>query len=385
MMAKTCKVRVNDDVFAANRGDLLLDAALMNGVDIPHDCRSGHCGTCLVRVMEGRVFGGQTVDPKTVHACQCRVISDLVVAVEEVPDVETVSARVVHLETRASDVTEVCLGLSRPLFRFPGQYCRVQFRGFPARCYSPTVPLDAPADQRLMHLHVRMVPNGRVSSALGREIREGHRVKITGPLGSAYLRPNHRHRLVLIAGGTGFAPIWSIADAAMRERPDRELVLIVGARDVEGLYMIPALCRLARCRNTTIIPVISEGQSTSPAVRTGMPTEYMPKLTARDVIFTSGPPPMVKAIAELAQAAGAACYADPFVPAGTTTDEPGVLSRALAWFNSERPAASARLKPAKPKRPQQGPAPAYAPTKTYGPRPSYAAPFGPSRRYATES
>jgi 3-phenylpropionate/trans-cinnamate dioxygenase ferredoxin reductase subunit len=148
--------------------------------------------------------------------------------------------------------------------------------------------------------------------------------------------------------------------------------------------MIPALCRLARCRNTTIIPVISEGQSTSPAVRAGMPTEYMPKLTARDVIFTSGPPPMVKAIAELAQAAGAACYADPFVPAGATTDEPGVLSRALAWFNSERPTASS-LKPAKPKRLQQGPAPTYATTKSYGPRPSYAAPFGPSRRYATES
>src|SRR5262249_61121583 len=109
------------------------------------------------------------------------------------------------------------------------QYCRVQFRGFPARCYSPTVPLDAPADQRLMHLHVRMVPDGRVSSALGREIREGHRVKITGPLGSAYLRPNHRHRLVLIAGGPGFSPIWSIAAAALWWWPARGMVLVVGA------------------------------------------------------------------------------------------------------------------------------------------------------------
>jgi hypothetical protein len=111
----------------------------------------------------------------------------------------------------------------------------------------------------------------------------------------------------------------------------------------------------------------------------------MPKLNARDVIFTSGPPPMVKAIAELAQAAGAACYADPFVPAGTTTEESSVLSRALAWFNSERPTASSRLKPANPKRPQRGPAAADATAKSYGPRPSYAAPFGPPRRYATES
>jgi NAD(P)H-flavin reductase/ferredoxin len=384
MMANTCKVLVNGDEFAANCGDLLLDAALMNGVDIPHDCRSGHCGTCLVRVMEGRVFGGQTVDPKTVHACQCRVISDLVIAVEEVPAVETVSARLVRFETRASDVTEVCLELSRPLFRFPGQYCRVQFRGFPARCYSPTVPLDAPADQRFMHLHVRVVPNGRVSSALGGSIREGHRVKITGPLGSAYLRPKHRDRLILIAGGTGFAPIWAIADAAMWERPDRELMLIVGTRNVDGLYMIPALCRLARYRNATIIPVISEGQSTSPAVRMGTPSEYMPKLNACDVIFASGPPPLVRAIADLAQAAGATCYADPFVPAGAITEEEGMLSRARAWLGGEAQAPSDPPGPAKMKRPQ-GPAPADARPKSYGARRSYAAPFDEPGHYATGS
>lgn len=381
-MTKTCRVHVNGDEFAANRGDVLLDAALMNGIDIPHDCRSGHCGTCLVRVVEGRVFGGQTVDPKTVHACQCRVISDLVIAVEEVPEVETISARVASLERRASDVVEVCLELSRPLLYFPGQYCRVQFRGLPPRCYSPTVPLDAPANERFLHLHIRVVPNGRVSSALDSgEIREGHRVKLTGPLGSAYLRPDHRHRLVLIGGGTGFAPMWSIADAAMWERPDRELVLIVGARDVEGLYMIPALCRLARCRNVTIIPVVSEGRSTSPAVRTGFPHEHMPKLNARDVVFTSGPPPMVKAIAELAKAAGATCYADPFVPAGTTTEQQSALSRALAWLNGERRTASAPPQPAKMTRPQQAPAPAYARAG----RPRYGAPFGAPRRYATES
>jgi ferredoxin len=175
-MAKICRVLIDGDEFAANRGDLLLDAALMNGVDIPYDCRAGQCGTCLVHVMEGRVFGGQTVDPKTVHACQCRVISDLVIAVEQVPEVETISARVVSLKTLAPDVIEVRLGLSRSLFRFPGQYCRVLFRGFPARCYSPTVPLDAAADARFMHLHIRMMPEGRVSSALGKEIREGHRM-----------------------------------------------------------------------------------------------------------------------------------------------------------------------------------------------------------------
>jgi hypothetical protein len=92
-------------------------------------------------------------------------------------------------------------------------------------------------------------------------------------------------------------------------------------------------------------------------------------LTARDVIFTSGPLPMVKAVADLAQAAGAACYADPFLPAGVATGRQGVVSRALAWLNREASTASARPGPAKPKqRPPQGPVRAYATGKSYGPR-----------------
>ena len=59
-MKKICKVTVNDEPFLANCGDLLLDWALMNGVDLPHDCRSGICGACKVHLVDGKVFGGQT-------------------------------------------------------------------------------------------------------------------------------------------------------------------------------------------------------------------------------------------------------------------------------------------------------------------------------------
>jgi 3-phenylpropionate/trans-cinnamate dioxygenase ferredoxin reductase subunit len=68
MMRQICKVVVNGEEFSANCGDLLLDAALMNGVDIPHDCRSGYCGTCRVNVVSGRVFGGQDGSPNMAHA-----------------------------------------------------------------------------------------------------------------------------------------------------------------------------------------------------------------------------------------------------------------------------------------------------------------------------
>ena len=69
---------------------------------------------------------------------------------------------------------------------------------------------------------------------------------MTGPLGAAYLRPNHADRMISVASGTGFAPMWSIAVAAIFERPERELVFVVAARTLKSLYMHQGLCRLGR-------------------------------------------------------------------------------------------------------------------------------------------
>ena len=335
-MSKLCRVEVNGETFSASRGDLLLDAALMNGVDIPHDCRSGYCGSCRVRVLEGRCVGGPVSDPEIVHACQGRIVTDLKIEVEEVPETVTLSGQVAELIRRAPDVMEVGIELQQPLQYLPGQYCSLRFRGFPARCFSPTAPLDWPCNQRLLRFHIRKVRNGRVSSQLGRRIRQGHRIKLAGPFGSAFLRPFPSRRLVLVGGGTGFAPIWSIAEAAITEEPRRELVLIAGSRKLESLYMIPALCRLALFPNVSIIPVVAEQQAMSNAVRKGSPPDYLPALSPNDVVYCAGAPAMVDAISRVAAAAGAKCYSDPFEPAANQQEKTSLLSRAADWLgNSE--------------------------------------------------
>jgi 3-phenylpropionate/trans-cinnamate dioxygenase ferredoxin reductase subunit len=186
---------------------------------------------------------------------------------------------------------------------------------------------------------VRQLPGGRVSSALGRKIVKGHRVKLTGPFGSAYLRLDQGGRLILVASGTGFAPIWAIAEAAIRERPRRELVLIVGARTLDSLYMIPALCRLALFPGVTIVPVVSEHQSMTRAVHEGRPTDYMPALSPTDVVYAAGAPPMVDAAAQMAKAAGARCFSDPFEPSHNDSLASGFLSRAADWLTAERQAS----------------------------------------------
>jgi NAD(P)H-flavin reductase/ferredoxin len=311
-MGKICSLEVNGDKIPVNRGDLLLDAALLNGIEIPHDCRSGHCGTCRVRVLDGRVYGGNTDDPETVYACQSRIVSDLRIAVDEVPEVMTVRGVVADIRRLATSVSEISIEASEQLKYLPGQYYFLQFRGFPARCFSPTAPLDWPYDENVIRFHIREVPNGRVSSQLGRRIRPGHRVKLEGPFGSAYLRPLPDRRFVLVASGTGFAPIWSIAEAAIKCEPRRQMVLIAASRNLQSLYMVPALCRLALFPHVTIIPVVSQHQDITPAVRHGRPTDYIPTLTQDDVVFAAGAPEMVRAAARIAAAAGAKCFCDPF-------------------------------------------------------------------------
>ncbi len=334
-MGKICKIQYNRETFYANVGDILLDGAINSGVDLPHDCRSGICGSCKVTVVDGKLFGGMEGD--MAHACQARVVSDLKIITEPVPDTVTMNTEVGDLVRLAPDVVGVTLEMPKPLKFFPGQYVKVQYRGFPTRCYSPTYPMVGAPDSHLLYLHIRILKDGLVSSALGRDIRVGHRVKLTGPLGTAFFRPKHRGRMILVASGTGFAPMWSIAVAAITENPKREIVFIVVSRTLQSFYMHQALCRLARFPNVKIIPIVSEPQNVSPAIRSGRPTEHMPELRPDDVVYTCGAPAMTEAVAKIARAAGARCHCDPFVSSAQPSEQSGgLIERLTGWLDSQR-------------------------------------------------
>jgi 3-phenylpropionate/trans-cinnamate dioxygenase ferredoxin reductase subunit len=320
-MGRICQVVLNNERYLAHAGDLLLDWALLNGVELPHDCRAGMCGACRVRLVEGRVFGGHQPGDDMIHACQARIVADISIVTEDVPDTVTLSGHVAGIARLAPDIVGLGVEVPKPLSFLPGQFCKLQFRGFPARSYSPTYPLEGRADDRRLHFHIRRLAEGKVSAALGSDIRSGHRVKLSGPFGSAFLRRNHRGPIVLVASGTGFAPMWSIAVAAMMEQPERQLTFIVAARTLRSLYSHAALCRLARFPNVTIIPVVSEPQSDFPVIRAGRPTDHLPALSPDTVVYTSGAPAMTESVGRIARAAGARCYADPFVPATTPSDQ----------------------------------------------------------------
>jgi 3-phenylpropionate/trans-cinnamate dioxygenase ferredoxin reductase subunit len=328
-------VSIRGRVFSIREGDVLLDGALAKGVDLPHDCRAGTCGTCMVQVVKGQTVCGDTHTKGMVHACQARVVSDLELELEDVPESDTTRARLAGVRELAPDILELMIAPEKSITYLPGQYFRFAFNGFPARAYSPTASFDGRIGGRVMHLNVKRVRGGRVSTALGTAIRPGHRLQIEGPFGRAFLRPGGRGRLILAGSGTGFAPIWAIACMALREDKDRPLVVIAGARRLPALYMTPALAQLARLPNVAVIPTIEEGPSPHPSVRIGRIEAHIPRLDASDIVYACGSPRMVDALAALVEGAGATFYADPFEPAAPERPS-GLIGRLKTLMQPQR-------------------------------------------------
>src|SRR3954467_6426904 len=302
---------INGKTVKANRGETLIDAGLSGWVAIPHDCCSGQCETCRVSVVSGRVDDRGTADKGTVLACQAKVIGNAEITFDSVPEVAKRSGVVTGIATLTSDIVEVIVTLASPIEFRAGQYLSVKFSGFPARDLSPTVRHDGSAGPAELVFHIRRYPGGLVSTQVGATIRPGHRVQVRGPFGSAFLREGSGP-LILIGGGTGWAPTWALAAAARREQRHRDLFVIAGSRAIEGLYMRRSLEWLIDDGVRDVIAVAENGAAGS--VVSGRPTHYLPSLGPEDTIYVAGPPPLVDAVKLKSRAAAARCYADPFLP-----------------------------------------------------------------------
>lgn len=331
-MASSHQITINGNTFLARRGELLLDAALSNGIDLPYNCRAGHCGTCCVQLVSGEVRGGEGSEVGIVHACQCRIVGDAVIERGEPSGVRTVEGVLSSLRPLSPEIMEVGIRTDRALPHHAGQYAQVRFSGYPSRPFSITHPLHGDPNSSSVWFHIRRMRDGRVTSSLGKRITPGHRVKLTGPYGSAHFRPNPNGRLILVATNTGFAPIWSIAVAALHENPERRMMIIAGGRTIESLYMGPALVQLARFPNVLVVPVCSTPQTLSPAVKLGRSTDCLPRLLPTDVLYACGAQGMVDAIKSIAALNGAVCYADPFLPTTDNTAKESILARAKSWL-----------------------------------------------------
>jgi 3-phenylpropionate/trans-cinnamate dioxygenase ferredoxin reductase subunit len=341
-MASTCNLVINGHTVKAHVGETLVDAGLGGWVVIPHDCCSGQCETCRVTVVGGAIDDQGTGDGRTVLACLATVEGDAEIEFDVVAAASKRSGIVTEIFSPTPDMVELVIELEHPFVYRPGQYFSVKFAGFPARDLSATLRSDGSLNRLELVFHFRRYPGGLVSSQLGATIREGHRVKVRGPYGHAFLREGVGP-VVLISGGTGWAPIWSIARAVRREQRQRDLLVIAGVRSARDLYMRESLDWLIDDGVATVIATAETG-AVDP-ILPGRPTHYLPSLGLEDTVYVAGPPGLVDAVKSKARLARARCYADPFLPG---VHKVSLIERILRMVRSREPSESSIIQTALP-------------------------------------
>jgi len=244
------KVRVlpSGREFQATVNEPVLSAALRQHLNLPHSCKGGSCGTCRVKLVSGRIAypygrprGISAEEEADGHAliCQARALEDLVIGIREihhVTDVEIKSlpSRIEKMCALAPDVMGLWLRLPAiESFTWQcGQYVDVMLPGERRRSFSLANP---PHDSALLELHVRRAPGGEFSEQVFTMLKEGSLLRIEGPLGQFVYRPGARP-LLLIGGGTGYAPLKAMIRQVLETEASREVTLFWGARTKTDLY-----------------------------------------------------------------------------------------------------------------------------------------------------
>jgi NAD(P)H-flavin reductase/ferredoxin len=234
---------------ATRAGETLLDAGLRAGIALPFECRNGGCGVCVCSVVHGTIDHGpyqpsvltqRMREEGKALLCCASARSDVEIEVESLAGadraaVRTYTARVDTLERLSEDVILLKLSLARgERIEFnAGQYVNIVLEDGQRRAFSFA---NAPHDNELIELHVRLIPGGRFTTHVFTDLKVGDELQLEGPFGHFVLREGDKP-ILLVAGTTGFAPIKSIVEDAFHRGIKRQMHLYWGARRWVDLYM----------------------------------------------------------------------------------------------------------------------------------------------------
>jgi CDP-4-dehydro-6-deoxyglucose reductase, E3 len=261
--------------FSVERDEPVLSAAIRQGVGLPYGCKDGACGSCKCRLLEGRVIHGvhqsKALSSEEEAAgwmltCQGAPQTDLVIEARTVPGagefpVRKMPSRVSSITRPTHDVAILQMQLpANDLLQYrAGQYVEFILRDGARRSYSMA---NAPHTQSIapgIELHVRHLPGGKFTDHVFGAMKEKDILRIEGPFGSFFLREDSDKPMILLASGTGFAPIKAIIEHLQFTHNQRHALLYWGCRSKADLYLHDwALNAAAHMPNLHYIPVLSE-------------------------------------------------------------------------------------------------------------------------------
>lgn len=271
------KVRLfNSKSFDCQPEQTLLEAARAQGIALEHSCRTGRCGVCKAQVLGGttntiKVEESLSAEEQAagfILTCCRTAVTDVSLDIEDLGELgnietKTLPCRIDSLSRLTDDVIEVTLRTppTSRLTYLPGQYIDVIGKDGLRRSYSVA---NAPRGDGKLTLQIRKVPNGEMSRYWFDEAKANDLLRLEGPLGTFCLRPSQASQLVLLATGTGIAPIRAMLEqlaANPAANTYRQMHVYWGGRTEKDLYWAPDYPALP----VRFVPVLSRSPDSAGA------------------------------------------------------------------------------------------------------------------------
>lgn len=316
-------IKFGEHTYSPGENESILDCLLRHGVEVPYSCRNGVCQTCLMRAVEGQPTVASQKGLKQSQAsqnfflaCACYPDKDMEIVR---PDAQANRHKTTVVDKTFLTDSIVRLRLARPdnFSYYAGQFLTLFKSDTVGRSYSLA---SVPDIHNYLEFHIRIIPDGEVSTWLADKLETGSEITISEPLGNCiYIGNAKTQPLLLIGTGTGMAPLLGIVEQAIHDGHKEPINIYHGVRFNSDLYLDDHLKSLAdKQDNVNYFPCVSD-ETPQPNARNGFPSE----LALQDgydlkdyVVFLCGNPDMVNNAKRQIFLAGASLqniHSDPFV------------------------------------------------------------------------
>lgn len=308
-------------------GEWVLDAAFRQGIALPHGCREGRCSSCKCVVLDGDVevegystFALPDYEKDSGHVLLCRTyaFSDLTVellnydeeAMRRSIAVRSIPGTLVSVTVLTHDIRMLEIKLEEPIKFWAGQYVELSVPSAGVtRSYSMASTQSTPDTVRFI---IRKYPQGEFSDLIDGDLVPGTPVKVNGPFGSCFRREGRPGPMLLVGGGSGMSPLWSILQDHIASGEQRPIRFYYGARTRKDLFFLEEFAEITRTLpGFEFIPVLSAAtEEDAWDGETGFVHEAVARIerarpqSGETDAYTCGPPPMVDAVLPMLQELG---------------------------------------------------------------------------------
>lgn len=322
-------------------GETVLEAGFRQGIALMHGCKEGQCSSCKSRLIEGDIelekystFALPDYERDTEHILLCRTLaySDIVVELLNFDEdlmrhsiaVKEFGATLISVTALTHDIRLLKLELDGPLRFFAGQYVDITIPGTGiTRSFSMA---STPGHGQQLEFIIKKYPQGAFSAQLDGGLTPGAPLVVKGPYGTCFRRDERSGPMVLVGGGSGMSPLWSILNDHIASGEQRPVRFFYGARTLNDLFYLDEFAAIAASvSNFVFIPALSHAESTD---NWQGETGFIHDVVARHLkaeglggdmdAYSCGPPPMIDAVLPVLQSAGIETghiYLDKFTPA----------------------------------------------------------------------